>query len=95
MLGEADVSAADVAKALLLRFDDNSEQCRELAINMLLAQLQVCRCAHVWCQGERVSSCVKGLTAQRAPALKAGLLPYLTAVLEERLLSKTQAGVHA
>ena len=40
-LDEADVNAADTAKALLLRFDDSNEQCRELAVDLLLAQLRV------------------------------------------------------
>ena len=47
MLDGADLNATDVAKALLLRFDDSSERCRELAVGLLLAQLQVLTCIGV------------------------------------------------
>lgn len=47
MLVEADVNALEVTKALLLRFDDSSERCRELAVGLLLVQLQVLSCTRV------------------------------------------------
>lgn len=38
-----------LAKPLLLGLGDKSEACRELAINMLISLLQVCKCPPTYC----------------------------------------------